>query len=90
MKLSTPNNIYFFIKDDDAAIAQMRRWGMKLAMDCANPDEKLEVTSFTLNGQSGGGELGGTKEDLLDLIKQVLLRVDKGAPISTRRRRVQF
>ena len=90
MKLSTPNYIYKRIKDDNALVAQVRRWGTELAMDCMNPDKALEVTSFTLNGQSGGGELRGTKEDLLALIDQVLTRIDNGAPISTRRRRVQF
>lgn len=63
---------------------------LELIEACIDPDERLEITSFTLNGQSGSGTLRGTKEDLLAIIEDALWMLDNGAALSTRTTRVRF
>lgn len=83
------NLIYRAIKDDDDCIRQLRNRRKSLAMDCADPEKALELTSFTLNGQSGAGETV-RKDELLLLISNVLEMVDNDAEISLRTSRVSF
>ncbi len=82
--MRTARNIYLALKDNAGAIAQLRNWRTDLALACVDPDQALETTSFTLNGQSGAGQLRGTKADLLAIISQVLWQVDNEAALSTR------
>tara|TARA_R110002012_G_scaffold273344_1_gene459156 strand:- start:285 stop:551 length:267 start_codon:yes stop_codon:yes gene_type:complete len=88
--LRTARNIYLALRDNAGAIAQLRNWRTELALACVDPDQALETTSFTLNGQSGAGQLRGTKADLLTIITQVLWQVDNGAALSTRTTGVCF
>tara|TARA_B100000963_G_scaffold177338_1_gene154185 strand:+ start:2399 stop:2665 length:267 start_codon:yes stop_codon:yes gene_type:complete len=88
--LDTARNIYLALKDNASAVAQLRTWRTELALACVDPAQALETTSFTLNGQSGSGELRGTKADLLKIIGQVLWQVDNNAALSTRSTGVQF
>ncbi len=88
--MRTARNIYLALKDNAGAIAQLRNWRTDLALACVDPDQALETTSFTLNGQSGAGQLRGTKSDLLAIIGQVLWQVDNEAALSTRVTRVLF
>lgn len=80
----TARNIYLALRDNAGAVAQLKNWRTELALACVDPDQALETTSFTLNGQSGSGELRGTKADLLAIISRVLKQVDNGAALSTR------
>ena len=78
------------IRDNAAHVKQLRGWRTDLALACVDPDQALETTSFTLNGQSGSGQLRGTKADLFDIIGQVLWMVDNGGALSTRTTFVSF
>jgi len=86
----TSRNIYLALRDNAGAIAQLRNWRTELALACNDPDQALETTSFTLNGQSGSGQLRGTKAELLALVGNVLKQVDDGAAYSTRSTGVCF
>ena len=88
--MRTARNIYLALRDNPGAIAKIRNWRTELALACVDPDQALETTSFTLNGQSGAGQLRGTKADLLIIIGQVLWQVDNGAALSTRTTGVCF
>ena len=88
--MRTARNIYLAIKDNAGAIDKIRSWRVDLALACVDPDQALETTSFSLNGQSGSGQLRGTKADLLPIIGQVLWMVDNDATLSTRTTGVCF
>lgn len=77
--------IYLAIKDDKSCIAELRARRKTLALDATDPDKMMDVTSFTLNGQSASGDVPMTKGDLLRLISDVLWMVDNNASLSTRR-----
>ena len=88
--MTTARNIYLAIKDNAGAIDKLRGWRIDLALACVDPDQALETTSFTLNGQSAAGQLRGTKADLLVIIGQGLWMVDNDATLSTRTTSVRF
>lgn len=82
--MNTSAGIYRAIKDDQGCIAQVRAFSKELALACVDPAQSMETTSFTLNGQSGAGQLRATKAQLLQLCLNVLVMVDNNAEISTR------
>ncbi len=76
--------IYLAIRNSPEKVSQIRDWYAEVALDCLDPDKQLETTSFTLNGQSASGTLGGTKKQLLDLLSLVVRQLDDGAAYTTR------
>lgn len=82
--------IYNAIKDRQDLMDQVEEWRIELAMSCVDPSQQMETTSFTLNGQSGAGELRGTKADLLAICSQVIWMRDNSASLSTRTTRMDF
>lgn len=83
-------HIYLAIKDDAQAVGRTRAKYLELAEDCLDSAQLLEVTSFTLNGQSGAGELSRNKGELLQLLSLVIHQLDNDAKLSTRTSRVCF
>ena len=82
--MDTARNIYLAIRDNPAIIDRYRAWRLELAEACGDPEQRLETTSFTLNGQSGSGTLRATREQQLLLVGNVLKMIDEGAAYSTR------
>ena len=82
--MDTARNIYLAIRDSPAIISRYRAWRLELAEACGDPEQALETTSFTLNGQSGSGTLRATKAQQLLLVGNVLKQIDDGAAYSTR------
>tara|TARA_R110002012_G_scaffold63817_1_gene167806 strand:+ start:2180 stop:2449 length:270 start_codon:yes stop_codon:yes gene_type:complete len=76
--------IYYAIRDSPEKVAQIRNWYAEVAFDCNDPDKQLETTSFTLNGQSASGTLSGNKQQLLNLLSNVVKMINDGAAYTTR------
>ena len=83
-------HIYLAIKDDAQAVGRTRAKRLELAEACLDSAQLLEVTSFTLNGQSGAGENSWTKGELLKLLNLVIHQLDNSATLSTRNVRTLF
>ncbi len=85
----TARQIYELIKTDNGQISTIRARAKQLAVDCTDPDQRMETTSFTLNGQSGAGTTM-SKAALLDLLTRILWQVDNQVALSTRTTRTFF
>lgn len=57
----------------------------KLARELISGADRLEITSFTLNGQSGAGSLRASRDEQLLILNLLLEMLSNGARLSTRR-----
>ena len=83
-------HIYEAIKDDAAELGRARSRRKELAIDCMDKNQLMELTSFTVNGQSGAGNPSMTKGELLKLLNLILRHQDNDATLSTRTVRPTF
>lgn len=79
------NAIYLAFKDDKAAEEQIRERYKAVAMEVAMGEDRMEVTSFTVNGQSAAGENSMTRGELLELLELVVWCFDNNSTISRRK-----
>ena len=70
------------IAEIDVLVTQERD---KLARELISGKDRLEVTSFTLNGQSGSGTLRATRDEQLVILNLLLEMLSAGGRLSTRR-----
>ena len=77
------NEIWAILKDDPAAMNQIRSEARSLAIAFAlDPDASSQVTSATVNGQSFSMAPSMTQGQRLSLLRYILRAADSGGPIS--------
>jgi len=84
---ATASRIYRAIRCNATAVAKIRAEYASLALALATEaDASFELTSFTLNGQTGSGKRDSTNDDRLALLDQVIWCLDNNyqVPRTTR------
>lgn len=74
----TAANLYESFKNDGSALAKLTTARDALAWELATGADRLEVTSFTLNGQSASGTLRATKAEQHDILCRVVEMLTNG------------
>lgn len=82
--------LYRAVKDIPSISAVVDAKVAALGQELVDGKNRLEMTSFTVNGQSYSGSTGTTRWDLLLILNLVKWQLDNGAQLSTRGRGVAF
>lgn len=76
--------IYLAIKDVPGAATMVGSRLQELGMELMNGKDRLELTSFSVNGQSFSGDVGITRYELLQVLNLVKWMLDNSAVLGTR------
>ena len=76
---------YTSLKGVSGIVATVTTMRDALALDLLGGADRLETTSFTLNGQTASGKLNYTREERLRILNAVLRMLAAGGRESTRK-----
>ena len=63
--------MYLAIKDLPGVKAEIAAQASKLAMELAKGESQLEITSFSIAGQSGRGRLSATRPEMVAILNKI-------------------
>jgi hypothetical protein len=77
--------LYTAVSGISGIVTTVTTYQQTLAMELLAGADRLEITSFTLNGQSGSGVLRATRSEQLLILNLLLEMLAAGALTTTRR-----